>query len=283
MASSLFLSCQKRLDDQLFYEGDHLVLNAMLKANAPFRVELSRTFPATGLADSNYFVALAQVTLFENDSLLFSLVHQEKGIYVAPPGWRPQIGVTYHLEAEAAGFPAIRTQVVTVPPAPQIQNLQFQDSVFTPGSTDASGGVVRFELSQRMSEPDFYRFNALLSWNDSLAGPTALIAQETLTGNASCGNGGDFFTDVCLLTQPFLFQFNVTIQTERINGEFKRPDRLTIRTSQVSESAYRYYQNLQQPEDFEQAFTEPAPPYTNVESGYGFLGAEHVVELVIEL
>ena len=29
------------------------------------------------------------------------------------------------------------------------------------------------------------------------------------------------------------------------------------------------------PEDIEHAFTEPAPGYTNIEGGYGFLGASH--------
>jgi hypothetical protein len=51
--------------------------------------------------------------------------------------------------------------------------------------------------------------------------------------------------------------------------------------AQTSESYFRYYELINQPEDIELAFSEPKPSYSNVQGGYGLLGARH--ERVFEI
>ncbi|MEZ4775414.1 MAG: DUF4249 domain-containing protein [Bacteroidia bacterium] len=278
----LFLSgCRKEIDFRLFYEGDQLVINAMLTSNEPFFVELSHTISPSESIAADLLVANATVNLYQGDSLLFLLEEQAKGQYRAPMNWRPVPGESYKIEAIAAGYTTASTQPVMMPTPPDIQISSFQDSAYKPMDTGSSGGRVELTINDPASENDFYLIRAFADWDSIIVRISNILADPVLSGNSICSYNNSYLSDHCFVESPFKVIYLLSIPSNFDRSI--RPSRILLQVSKISESYYRYYQYQIQPEDFELAFTDPAPTYTNVEQGYGFLGAQNIKMLEIPL
>jgi len=280
----LLLSCEKTLSPDLLYEGDKIVLHAILNPNTAFQAQLTISLPPVGLQQEITYVQGASVRLVSETGNILALEEEAEGIYAAPLNWRPQTGVRYYLTASASGFPDIETTLVLVPTTPSISQFGFQDSAFTPsGSNNRSGGEINFSIPHNPSIPEYFHFEARFVW-DSLIDPFAFLSvQEILAGNVSCGyGGGEFLSDACFVINPFPLSFRTSIPAVRRTGE--RPKQIEFVVAQTSESYFRYYELLNQPEDIELAFSEPAPSYSNVRGGYGLLGARHerVFQIILD-
>ncbi len=270
----LLLSCQKTLSPDLFYEGDKMVLHAILDPNAAFQAQLTVSRPPVGLQEDRAYVRGASAQLVGDTGDVLPLEEQGEGIYAAPLNWRPQAGRHYYLTASAAGFPDLATAPVLVPVAPAVSQFAFEDSAFIPNSSNNSGVEIHFSVSHDPSTPEYFHFEARFVWDSLIDSFVFLSAQEVLAGNVSCGyEEGAFLSDACFVANPFALSFRTAIQAAPFTNE--RPRRIEFVVAQTSESYFRYYELLNQPEDIELAFSEPKPSYSNVQGGYGLLAARH--------
>ncbi|MEM7659052.1 MAG: hypothetical protein AAF399_23220, partial [Bacteroidota bacterium] len=178
----LLLSCEKTLSPDLFYEGDKIVLHAILNPNASFQAQLTLSLPPVGLQQEITYVLGATVRLVSENGNILALEEEGEGIYAAPLNWRPQTGMRYYLTASASGFPDIETTLVLVPTTPSISQFGFQDSAFTPsGSNNRSGGEINFSISNHPSIPEYFHVEARFVW-DSLIDPFAFLSVRKLSG-----------------------------------------------------------------------------------------------------
>ena len=103
--------CVKIITGDLEAKDPKLVLNSAISTDSAITVNLSRTFNIfDDESDKNLpFIDGAQVSFFENGNHLFDLENLGYGYY-AKPGFYPETGKEYSVEASYSGFTSIESK-----------------------------------------------------------------------------------------------------------------------------------------------------------------------------
>lgn len=266
--------CQRPLPIALPFEGERLVLYGIMSPEQPFSLRVSRTFPPTTAGPVDESVLGALVTVWEDSLVLDTLVFGQDQ-YVSAAGRMPLPGASYQFRVEAPNFPPAYSQPVRLPRTALVTGLALRDSSFVTGNSQSVGGVIRVDFVDPPPGEDYYWLEATsdIDERENAVG-------ECLGGNisAGCFSSEDIrclFSDACFQTTEVFLQMGIETAIRTRTG-VKKATQIRISLAAISPGLFQYYQSASQPIGIEWAFAEPGNLFSNIEGGYGFIGAQVV-------
>lgn len=304
-------------DDTLNLEikENKLVLNAVLVANETPVVYVGKTFSPTGKIPDDHNVIDAEVTLFENNNAVGSLIFQKNGIY-ALPNVKLKVGNSYFFKVRAKGYPDTYNTPVLIPKNVESNSVIFDNKTVYPStgynSSDMDSNKARLlsvKLSDNINEKyygigikgtkggsdvwgniypietgkfDFYKLNTdcykLVSLVDDVSYYQTQKSQIPLILYSTSCFGTEKKMGVVVETYG-------TVQTPNKDGWYYNStiDRLEATIVTLSEEYFNYAKNIKVIEGIDNAFFEPKRVYTNVVNGYGVVVAINKKVVVFNL
>ena len=198
---------------------------------------------------------------------------------------QPVPGSSYSAEIRHPDLGLISTDSQVIPAAPQLTDYRYQPGTVVPLNDSAEAG--RLLLTLVDSLPDGYYSVDVRGFRDTEEVAINVWRPEQIedVGN-TCGfvGGNDTFdfSKACFTNDMYQAEFGVET-TGFLDGEIVECTHLVATIAKISEDYYRYLETSVQPEGIDLAFAEPQIVFSNVQGGYGLLGAEHAVEIVIDL
>ncbi|NLF41732.1 MAG: DUF4249 domain-containing protein, partial [Bacteroidales bacterium] len=131
-------SCKRDLDINPPFEGEKLVINAFISTEEGINAHISYTTNPVGefLESKPRNVEDARVLLFEENTLIAELQHQENGNYILPldDGFVPVAGKKYRIEAKSNKYGEAKSSEVLFPEAVTISYVGLEKISAEPGS-----------------------------------------------------------------------------------------------------------------------------------------------------
>ncbi|WP_342086521.1 DUF4249 domain-containing protein [Dyadobacter sp. OTU695] len=300
------LGCKEtNLDLNIPYSGDKLVLWGKLKAGAPARIQVTKTFNPAGAIPLDISVADAQVGLLINDKEYIELFSapNEKGIYISDHVIQP--GATYIVKVSAPMLPSAESAPVFIPSeVPDIKPLRIRN---VPGEINhqTPQDLVDLYFPKKQTEAEKYFTLTFLSYyeKDTVSanpyGATDNIpakeedchtwAYEKISAyrNDVAGITFDRFASIFLMKSTCLPGPNTPIKfyIETGKGSLDNPQwarKVTMRIEVVTKEAFDYAKiEYDQPEGVDHLVLPPQRALTNIKNGYGLIFASN--EKVIEI
>ena len=276
-------SCIKEVDYSAPPFTPRLVLSSIINPDSIIKAHVGKTIAITDTGSA--IVENASVFLFENGVPIDTLVYQTDGWYVS--NVYPQVGFSYILETYHPAFSLVSSECI-VPPPPQIDSL-----FFTVGEMLDQEGIPITRFTLRLNDPDpninFYEL-ILYSGNplDPIIQPmpsTRIIQLDdpTLIADANWNYAPStlFFSDALFNGMNGEVSFNMKWGGYPTAGD--SPYYIELRN--ISSSYYQYLKswsvhrfNQNSTQNTRDPLTllfqgDPDELYTNVNNGYGILGA----------
>lgn len=296
-------SCESVLFIELEQSDKLIVLNGAISNDSTVVVQVSRT---RHILDNAPVIPLdnASVRLFQGSTLIEELNYAGNGFFRAA-SFTPDIGVSYTLEVEHQGFPAISAQTV-IPGSVGITSIdtatlvhEFVDPYFS-----FTTELLQFDiaLSDPPGEENYYLLNvkaerSYTQWRDT----SVVIIDSLYYGNQwnyyprdssyqvgdiipftaypnigsediiveAIAGGGILFSDQLIDGKNYTFRGMILL------NELESADsaQLDFRLHSISESYYKYLKSRQKHyETKENYLAVPVIVYTNVQEGTGFFG-----------
>jgi hypothetical protein len=264
---------EKVIPYELPYEGNKLAVWCFIQPNKTVEVTVSPTYPPLGSVTLE-IVDDAVVELYENDSLVATLQHTEKGIYTS--NFFPIVGKDYHLKVSATDFEGfVVSEKVRIPQKPEILNIDFIDSITISNNNDIEG-IMHIEINLR--EEDNFEFKE----NSPIFSYFSMRTSSNMIYN-NCQEKTVAFNYIQAKLSCLVNENQLVFETKyNIN---KKPEKLTFQLSTTSNTYLEFYLSADAT-DIEQGFgfvSEPINVYTNIQGGYGLLAAYNPFEYEFEL
>nr|WP_295872856.1 DUF4249 domain-containing protein [uncultured Chitinophaga sp.] len=258
---TLLSACEERVNIQLKYEGDRVVVNSFLQPDSVAYIRITRSVPANVYDESGFAeIRDAQVTLLQN-GIAMSPVQQQtiKGRTYFVSKEKIANGNEYTINVSAPGLTPV-TAKDTLPPAPEVTGAAAQRHstrvVFTlkdrPGARDYY--QVRLFAYGPGNRPDTMRnFRLDPAFNNNLIDVIVNAHYASLIMDDARFDGKTV---------------NFVLETEYpINAT-----RMMVEVSEVTCGGYKYLRTANaQMHSGGVLITEPATVYTNVLNGYGIV------------
>lgn len=271
----------------LTFEGERLVLWGKLEAGKSARVQVMKTFPATGPVPLQTAVTDATVTLFKNGDLYARLTAlDENGIYGSDQ--LITAGQTYVIRVEAAGLPMAESAEVTVPVSvPEFKYLRQRNA----GTGINTGSGPHDHITFYFKENDRLHgsylvlgFNTIYT-DESRPASGYPSADNRIANEEDCHTWGSFydrtFGDLFMMNgaciafdEPLGFYVPVAkyVSAPGSKGEYVRARTVRLLMAAVSREWFMYNRTEEkQPEGLDHLILPPQEAYTNVKNGYGVI------------
>ncbi len=291
LLAALFLSyimltgCVKILNDELKTKETKMVLNAAIAPDSVFTVNVSRTFNIfeDESADNLPFIDSANVLLYEDDQFLFQLQNTGYGFY-KHPGFYPQIGKQYRVTVSHGAWHDIES-IASIPPKVPIVSLDTS-SVFN--SDEYGNNETQYIGEITYNDPpgvaNYYQLSCVLYnyYNDSLVYVDPQSAVWPTDDNerffdSQSGSSllwSDKLTDGKQVTFKFIFLYAYAYN--KMARENKQTFKFEFHLKSITKNYFTYLKSLGvywETGGSENPFSEPVVIYSNVDNGYGILGA----------
>ena len=267
-ATTAITSCKPDYTYNINYDGDKLVVNALIEANVGVTVALSKSQSPIGkIPNDGYNVKNGRVWLFQNDTLVAEMTLNAKGKFTIN-NFKPQARKRYRLKAVAQSLDTVESLSVVMPDAPTINSyILKQDTSFN--YNKSRGGIFfSVNLKDSANEKNFYYLDSYVqvnrdsSYNGFLKG--------LLPGFAACefnslGNRITF-TDKCFNGNDFLVDYF---------SEHDKKGTIIIELSGIDGNFLTYLNEYEQPSSLELGFSEPNLAVSNIKNGYGIFFAKN--------
>lgn len=283
----LFLTaCQGReVTIPLVFEGEKLVLWGKLEARRPVRIQVMKTFPATGPIPGQTAVTDATVYLYKNGSFSARLTALDgNGIYGSDQ--LIEAGQTYVIRVEAAGLPTAESTEVTVPlSVPEFQYIRKRNA--EPETSAGPRDHIAFYFKEN---GQLHRSYLILGFNasftdDSRPAYADPSADNRVANEEDCHTWADFYdrtfgylfmmNGACIpYDAPVSFYVPVAkyVSGPNSKGEYVRARTIRLLMASVSREWFIYNRiEEKQPEGLDHLVFPPQEAYTNVKNGYGII------------
>jgi hypothetical protein len=311
-----FLLLQSCNEDEIFIEDNNpkLILNAVLSANEVPSLYVGKTFSPTGKTPNDHFISNAEILLYENSTLIGSLVYQQNGIYKLPD-YKLKEGKSYQFKVKVNGYSDASNNPVLIPKNVESNSATFDRNTiyptksFSSGSNDSrKGRLLSVELPNTINE----KYYGLSVNKTKIGSNVSGNIYPIEVGTTSLSNlNTDCYKYLALITnfnfdlvqqpQEAMILYNAScFGTEKkmgivieTYGTVQTPNRADIYNSTIdrleativtlSEEYFNYAKNVKVIEGLDNAFFEPKPVYTNVVNGYGVVVAINKKVVVFNL
>jgi hypothetical protein len=294
------------LDMNIPYAGDKLVLWGKLKAGAPIRIQVTRTFNPVGAIPEDVTVSNAKVELLVDgkEYIELSPLTSEKGIYVSDR--LIQAGATYIVKASAPTLPTAESAPVLVPS--DLPNVTVERIRNVPGEINHQTGqdLVSLYFKEQQPETESYYTLTFLSYYEkdtvsaSPYGATDNIpAKEEDCHTWATEKISTFYSEVlertfdrsarvfimkskCLPDPRIPIRFYIETGKGNLQYDPQWASKVTMRIEVVTKEAFDYAKiEYDQPEGVDLLVLPPQRALTNIKNGYGLIFASN--EKVIEI
>lgn len=247
----LLVSCEltKEIDYDTNYGGDKIVIHGYISPQDGARVMVKKTVPPNAV-QSNDSVSQALVCLFEDGSMVETLVSEDGYVFSSPPSFKPKYGATYHVEVVAEGMPKA------------ISNPQ---SIFQPVNIDSTKLMVQ--------ELTFYGNVSVFFNHKNLFGESYYVKTfPYLDGELDTIEFGSTYFHFASIAD------NIKAGVNEISssvGQVSQFDSLQVRLYTLSPDlgeflkSYNRYDFSRDDPFFEQTY----PVFSNIKGGYGFFAS----------
>jgi hypothetical protein len=162
---------EKIIQIDLPFEGARLVVNGLVYAGEPVRVEISQTTPPADVTFDHHLVPEAKVMIEvagsnEQHELKYEGRLLQRSIYRTEGGWAPQAGQQLRLSVTAPNLPAVSTAWIQLPEDPVL----FTDRSIT---FDTVQKVLTYSMSFTATQADKFYLTRVLG--DYLESPDSLV------------------------------------------------------------------------------------------------------------
>ncbi|RYU93768.1 DUF4249 domain-containing protein [Emticicia agri] len=283
----LFNGCKEReITIPLPYEGDKMVVYAILSPSEIVKVLVSKTYPPTGKEIYTEGINNAEVLLYENTILIENLTYTANGIYTSASNFKPKAGFSYSLKVNSPTLPSITTGEEVIPALPVIESYQFDEKMESNLNKGKPAKKFFLTLKDNNSGSDFFSVSLFAVRDIRKAELTAFAIEQASGTDSPC-----FFqysqqlmmSDICFQGSIYHFKRGYELDPiflkRNLGGEDIDKVEGQIRT--LSKSYYEYSRTRYTAFELERAFSPPYPRYSNIKGGYGIFAAYN--ETVLEL
>ena len=277
------VGCVKVLNDDLGTKETKLVLNATISPDSLFFVNLSRTFNIFE-DESNQnlpFIDSAVINLYEEGNFIAKLKGTENGYYYNP-GFYPEIGKEYKIEASSGNYKQIVSKTVIPAPVP----IAKFDTAIVEVTDEYQGTEVRYIGVITYNDPanvaNQYQLTCRFSAVDG-SGTTysdyapiwPVEGDQHFFEPGSNGNlvWGDKYTDGNEVTVRFVFY-----STYKYNeGKSRETQKFhfVFYLQSIDKDYFTYLKSVGiywESGGSDNPFSEPVVIHSNVDNGYGIFG-----------
>lgn len=293
MGISCLMACEKTVELDLPTEKPRLVMHAYLNPDSTLKVELTKSAYILDPVDERRNVEGVSVEVFEEDKSLGTMQSRGNGWYELE-GTKPVEGKHYRIEAHKAGMEKI---TATEKVLPRKEMLELKIDTLGKSSSGHYQLEISFYIDDKKGE-HFYLVSA-----DHVVNYTGTNPYDGSRVEHS-SRFGYSLDESELSTESLCYSACITVLKDvffegkrhqvRLRGWTDVPqppegyeivrEMLSIKLQQVSMSFYLYQLNLHIfRESSYDPFAEPTQLYSNVEEGYGILGAVSTTLYEIEL
>lgn len=279
------LSCDK--DIEYKFEGFQvqMVVNAFISPQEGIQVQVSRSIPPNqDVLKNKIWVNDAKVSLYLNGQLLVQVPFQKDGVYKSPlDDLNADQSKKYHIVVEHPELGTVSSEAIFIPFTPIVLSSTLEPS---PNLSINGDPQLRWALRLKDGSLEGTAYLTVINLKDSRNAYSEAPPNITLL-NLKIGQFCDLvytygnhllFKNECIRGQEvdLSFEFDVPNRIGGIGQKFT-PDSIECKIYTVHKDFYEYYQTQNRPEDFELAFSDPEPLFTNMKGGYGvFLALNQV-------
>jgi hypothetical protein len=276
-------SCEKELDVRLPFEGERLVIYGLISPDSTFHVTVGKTYPPTGKYNTleDYGVEGAEVTIYENGSLLETLTEDGKGSYRSF-AYKPRVGISYIVKVKAIGYPDAESEPELVPTPVRLIGHKFDEEVVSPFNESVPSRKLSVTFEDEGSEVNFYVVQ-LQGYYDLYRGATTVFDMdrpdgiEDICGFRAAGNRY-VLKDACFNGRAYTRNFGIELSGAVQDGGSKDGpnalfDTVTFSLKKVNKSYSDYLYTGYQDDSFLSAFVPISNQYNNIKGGYGIWAA----------
>ncbi len=281
----LFTNCSEVIEYELPYDGDKIVVNAILLANEPVQVSITKSAPPTGEINKDLSLKSATIDLFENGVFIESLEHTNDGIYISKSEFRPVEGNEYYFVVNAKGFETVSSIPTIIPSSPSVSLLGV---TYNPFSEESKGVQTSIVITDPIAEENYYFLTVygLFNGDDSWYETYSYLLGVSYDFLPPCLDNiilGDLYKDACQNGGDFEFIFNTENKYSSPGNNRDEFDKLFVTVTNISTEYYNYLLNYDRVTDIQLIFFEPEVLPSNIMGGYGIVGAgnQAVIEIVL--
>ncbi|HEY9262251.1 DUF4249 domain-containing protein [Chitinophaga sp.] len=270
----LLNACTKRVEIQLPYEGDKIVVNTLIQPDSVVYVRVTRSIPTNIFDDSGYKdIPGSAVTLMANGVALSPLQIQViKGLSYFVSEQKAERGKQYTVQVTAPGLSAV-TGTDTLPVAPDVKDAGAQ----------RNSNRIQFTLKDRPGAGNYYRIRIYTTDDTGGQGVYRLFRLDPAFNN----NLVDFFTKS---NYNSLVMSDERFDGKEINFVLETADpmiassQVTVEVSSLTRTTYEYFSTVAaQKESGSNAIGNPVRVFTNVVNGYGIVGGINTKKLLFKV
>lgn len=279
-------SCDKDIEYKFEDFQAQMVVNAFISPQEGIQVQVSRSIPPNqDVLKTKIWINNAKVSLYLNEQFIMQVPFQKNGIYESPiEDLNPDQSNKYHIVVEHPEFGTVNSEAILIPLEPIVLSSTLEPS---PNLGINGDPQLRWALRLKDSSTEEGAYLTVINLKDSRNAYSESPPNITLL-NIKIGQFCDLvytygnnllFKNECVRGQEvdLTFEFDVPNRIGGIGQNFT-PDLIECKIYTVSKDFYEYYRTQNRPEDFELAFSDPEPLFTNMKGGYGVFLAFNYAE-----
>jgi hypothetical protein len=268
--------CKPNDDYNINYDGDKLVVNAVIETTTGVTVALSKSQSPIGLiSDEGFEVKNGRVWLYQNDTLVAEMTVKTDGRFTIN-NFKPQAGKSYRLKAVGQKLDTVESLSVVMPDAPTITSYSLkQDTI--PNINVGRGNILfSFNLKDNSDQKNYYYIDSYVQINKDSVGRYFSRGLRNNYADCEFGRLGNyvFFTDKCFNGTDFKIDYG---------SEHNKKGTIVIEVCCINKDFFTYLDEFDQPEGLRLGFAEPKLAVSNIKNGYGIFYAKNISSFSLKL
>jgi Domain of unknown function (DUF4249) len=270
----LLNACSKRVEINLPYEGDKIVVNTLIQPDSVVYIRVTRSIPSNVYDNSGYKDIPGSAVTLTADGVPFSPLQVQviKGLSYFVSEQKAVRGKQYSVQVTAPGLTSV-TATDTLPVAPDVKNAGAQ----------RNSNRIQFTLKDGPGAGNYYQIRVYVTDATGGNGVYRLFRLDPAFNN----NLVDFFTKN---SYNSLVMSDERFDGKEINFVLETAESMiasnlvTVEVSSLTRATYEYFSTVAaQRESGSSAIGNPVRVFTNVVNGYGIVGGINTKKMLFKV
>ncbi len=265
------ISCKPDYTYNVNYDGDKLVVNAIMEGNVGITVALSKSqSPAGIIPDTGFNVKNGRVWLYQNDTLVAEMTRNAVGKFTIS-GFKPQARKSYRLKAVAKDLDTVESLPVIMPSLPSVTSYVMKKDNSYAVNQSRGAAVLLVDLKSNPDEKKYYDINSYIQVSPD---STNSFFSGFIGSLGTCGLNYSIFSDEC---------FNNNSLSFGIFEEHNDKGVWIFELISIDRNFFDYERKQEQPKGLYLGFVEPTLAVSNMKNGYGIFAAKNTRKFSLKL
>ncbi|MBV7532388.1 DUF4249 domain-containing protein [Chitinophaga sp. sic0106] len=269
----VWCACEKRVDIEIAYEGDKLVMNTFMQPDSLIYVRVTRSVPVSEYDETAFKEeAGAQVNIAASDGTVLPVTLQTiAGRRYFVSGMPAKPGLQYKVSAGSSGLQPV-SAYDTLPAVPQVRD----------GSAQKSSTRIKFILRDYPGTGNYYRLRVFTVENSSAKSALLFRLDPAFNNNLidmiANGNSTSLIMDDSRFDGR---ELTFVLQTQ---DPINQSDSLMVEVTTLTYNAWQYLRTVAlQQGNSGVIVSEPIRVFSNVGNGYGIVAGINTKRLVFKV